>query len=95
MRVTIEDWWPGIPADQLEQVFAPFHRVETSRSRETGGTGLGLTVAQSIVAAHGGSIQLTNRENGGLCVTIVLPTDATKPNATSRNASTGNHLQQS
>lgn len=74
VRITIEDRGPGIPADQLEKVFEPFHRVETSRSRETGGTGLGLTVAQSIVGAHGGSIQLTNREGGGLRVSVILPT---------------------
>ena len=51
----------------------PFYRLEESRSRETGGVGLGLAIAQSIVQAHGGALTLSNRPTGGLRATITLP----------------------
>jgi signal transduction histidine kinase len=54
-------------------VFAPFVRLEESRSRETGGIGLGMAIARSIVRGHGGDIELANREQGGLRVVISLP----------------------
>ena len=76
-RVRIRDGGPGIPADQLHKVFEPFHRVENSRSRETGGTGLGLTIARNIAEQHGGSITLANHPEGGLEVTLTLPGQAT------------------
>jgi signal transduction histidine kinase len=71
--VRIDDDGAGIPKPDLETVFQPFRRLEGSRSRETGGTGLGLTVARSIVRAHGGEIALTNRPEGGLRVEVTLP----------------------
>lgn len=71
--ITISDDGPGIPADELDRVFDPFYRLETSRSRETGGTGLGLTVARSTIRAHGGDIRLANRDSGGLRATVTLP----------------------
>jgi signal transduction histidine kinase len=71
--VEIDDDGPGIPESEHERVFAPFYRIETSRSRETGGTGLGLAVARSILHAHGGDIRLAGREGGGLRVTIFVP----------------------
>lgn len=71
--VRIDDDGPGIPEDLREQAFKPFGRLESSRSRETGGTGLGLTVARTIIRAHGGEIALTNRPEGGLRVDVTLP----------------------
>lgn len=71
--VTVDDDGPGIPDSELEKVFAPFYRVEGSRNRETGGTGLGLAVARSAVRAHGGDIAIANRPEGGLRITITLP----------------------
>ncbi len=71
--VTIEDDGPGIPEDRREDVFKPFIRLEESRSRDTGGTGLGLTVARTIIHAHGGEITLNNRKQGGLSVAVTLP----------------------
>jgi len=71
--VEIADRGPGIPTDKREQVFAPFYRLEGSRSRETGGTGLGLSVARGIVRRHGGDITLHDREDGGLIVRVTLP----------------------
>lgn len=71
--VQIDDDGPGIPEDLREDAFKPFRRLEASRSRETGGTGLGLTVARTIVRAHGGDIALMNRSGGGLRVEVQLP----------------------
>ncbi|MDD5036255.1 MAG: ATP-binding protein [Methylococcaceae bacterium] len=73
IEINIADRGPGIPEAMREQVFAPFFRLESSRSRETGGTGLGLTVTRTIVHRHGGEIRLKNRSGGGLSVEIVLP----------------------
>ena len=74
--ITIEDDGPGIPANNLERVFEPFVRIESSRSRETGGVGLGLSIARTIVLAHGGEIALENRAEGGLRAIVRLPADA-------------------
>ena len=73
VAVAIEDEGPGIPLEELERVFEPFHRVESSRNRETGGTGLGLPIARDIVRAHGGDVSLGNRSAGGLMVRVTLP----------------------
>ena len=69
----LDDDGPGIPDGAQEAVFQPFHRIEGSRNRETGGTGLGLTIARSILRAHGGDVTLGNREGGGLRVVARLP----------------------
>lgn len=71
--VKIRDFGPGIPQDRMEEMFKPFARLESSRSRETGGTGLGLSIARSIIHGHGGEISLQNASEGGLIVTIDLP----------------------
>lgn len=71
--VIIDDNGPGIPEEQLEKVFQPFFRGEHSRSRETGGTGLGLAVARDYIRAHGGNITLESRRTGGLRAKVYLP----------------------
>lgn len=71
--IAIVDTGPGIPAPELEQVFAPFYRIERSRSRNTGGTGLGLASARAVARGHGGDIRLSNRPEGGLLAMITLP----------------------
>jgi signal transduction histidine kinase len=73
LEVRIQDQGPGLPPAELERVFEPFYRVESSRSRETGGTGLGLTIARGIAEAHGGSLDLRNRPEGGLEAVLALP----------------------
>lgn len=73
IQISVEDEGPGMPESQLEAVFDPFYRIESSRSRDTGGVGLGLSVARSIVDAHGGQIVLANRPTGGLQVMVELP----------------------
>jgi len=69
----VEDDGPGIPESELEAVFTPFRRLEASRNRETGGTGLGLTIARNILRAHGGDVVLRNRTGGGLVAVASLP----------------------
>jgi signal transduction histidine kinase len=74
-RVTlrVSDSGPGIPADELERVFEPFYRLEGSRNRSSGGTGLGLGIARNIARAHGGDLALLNRTAGGLEAVLTLP----------------------
>ena len=72
-RVDVADDGPGVPEESLERVFEPFVRLETSRSRETGGVGLGLAIARSIARAHGGEVQLIRREAGGTLARLTLP----------------------
>ncbi len=73
VSVTIEDDGPGIPDADLERVFEPFHRLEQSRNRETGGVGLGLPIARNMLRAHGGDVVLSNRPEGGLRAVVTLP----------------------
>jgi signal transduction histidine kinase len=71
--VTIDDKGPGIPEDRMNDVFRPFVRLEDSRNRESGGAGLGLAIARTVVLAHGGTIDLSNRAEGGLRIMVRLP----------------------
>lgn len=71
--IDIDDEGPGIPEAELSRVLEPFYRVEASRSRKTGGVGLGLAIAQSIVHAQGGQLTLANKPKGGLQASIILP----------------------
>lgn len=71
--ITVDDSGPGIPADQLQKIFEPFARAETSRNRASGGSGLGLTISRAIAQAHGGSVTLSNRAEGGIRATLALP----------------------
>lgn len=73
IEIMIDDEGPGIPEEELARVFQPFYRVEGSRSRETGGIGLGLAIALSVVQAHGGQLVLANRTEGGLRAKVTLP----------------------
>lgn len=79
VEIRIEDDGPGVPDDQLEQVFAPFYRLEHSRSLDTGGHGLGLSIARSILRAHGGEVVLSNAEAGGLVALVSLPLERMAP----------------
>lgn len=71
--VRVLDRGPGIPADQREAVFRPFHRLEQSRSTDTGGSGLGLAIARQLADASGWTIRLLEREGGGTTAEVILP----------------------
>ena len=71
--IIIEDDGPGLAESELEAVFEPFYRGERSRNRETGGAGLGLSVARQAARAHGGDVVLKTRPEGGLTVRLTLP----------------------
>jgi signal transduction histidine kinase len=73
VEITIDDEGPGLSEEELARVFQPFYRVEGSRSRETGGVGLGLAIAKSLVERHRGTLTLSNRAIGGLQARISLP----------------------
>lgn len=77
--ITIRDEGPGIPEHELQKVFDPFYRLESSRNRDTGGTGLGLTIARSIVESHGGKLALRNHPGGGLEASVTLPRGVKSP----------------
>ena len=76
VTIRVRDAGPGIPEDQLEKVFEPYYRLEDSRSREHGGSGLGLGIARNIAALHGGSLTLRNHSAGGLEAVLKLPRHA-------------------
>jgi signal transduction histidine kinase len=69
----VEDDGPGIPGDQLEQVFDRFHRTDSGRDRASGGTGLGLAIVRAIALAHGGSVSARRSASGGARIELVLP----------------------
>jgi two-component system osmolarity sensor histidine kinase EnvZ len=73
VEITIDDDGPGIPEDRRRDVFKPFHRLDLARGPDTGGTGLGLTIARDVVRSHGGDVVLEDAPNGGLRARIRLP----------------------
>ena len=73
VRLVVEDEGPGIREDRLAEVLEPFRRLDESRNRENGGAGLGLAIARAVAAAHGGSLTLENRTEGGLRAVLSLP----------------------
>ncbi len=75
--IDVKDNGPGVPEDQLENIFNPFYRVDTSRTKKTGGYGLGLAIASRAVTLHHGEIIAKNNDGGGLFVRIVLPVNRT------------------
>lgn len=79
VRVEIADSGPGIPPAQRERVFEPFIRLEESRSKETGGFGLGLAIARAAITTHGGRIVLEEASGGGLLVCVSLPCPPAEP----------------
>lgn len=72
-ELAVHDEGAGIPAEELPHVFERFYRVDPSRSRETGGSGLGLTIAKHLVEAHGGTIAAVSEPGQGSCFTVRLP----------------------
>jgi signal transduction histidine kinase len=73
VEIIVDDYGRGIPEHELETVFLPFYRRDSSRSRDTGGTGLGLYIARDLVQRQGGTLTLVNRTQGGLRARVQLP----------------------
>jgi signal transduction histidine kinase len=71
--IIVRDAGPGIPEAELERVFEPFYRLESSRNRDSGGSGLGLSIARDIAQSHGGSLTLRNLPGSGLEARLTLP----------------------
>jgi two-component system sensor histidine kinase CpxA len=72
VTIRVADSGPGIPAGELDRIFDAFYRVDTSRTRETGGVGLGLTIVKTCIESCGGSVTARNRQPNGLEISIVL-----------------------
>jgi len=70
--IEVLDQGQGIPDDQLDKVFRPFHRLEQSRNTHTGGSGLGLSIAQQLASANGCNVELIPRDSGGICARITI-----------------------
>lgn len=73
VRILVHDHGPGIPDQQLEEVFKPFIRLDSARNLEDGSVGLGLAIARTLIHQHGGSLELGNHPQGGLLATVTLP----------------------
>lgn len=73
LEISVSDTGPGIPPDQLDQIFERFHRLDGSRSRDSGGSGLGLAIVRAIIEAHGGSIRAESSPGHGATFVIELP----------------------
>ncbi|WP_448211303.1 sensor histidine kinase [Colwellia sp. MEBiC06753] len=71
--ISIEDSGPGVNVTALDKLFERLYREDSSRNSQTGGSGLGLAICKNIVNAHGGDINATNNQHGGLTITIRLP----------------------
>jgi two-component system, OmpR family, sensor histidine kinase CpxA len=70
--ILVSDHGPGVPPDELTNIFRPFYRIANARDRQSGGVGLGLAIAERVVRVHGGSIRANNRPGGGLEVQLTL-----------------------
>jgi two-component system osmolarity sensor histidine kinase EnvZ len=79
VRIGVLDRGPGIPPEQIQAVFRPFHRVEPARSPHAGGSGLGLAIVRQLAQANGWSVELENRDDGGLAAWVTLPHEAQRP----------------
>ncbi|MDW1918492.1 ATP-binding protein, partial [Vibrio sp. Vb0349] len=73
LTITVDDNGDGVPDEELEAIFRPFYRVSTARDRHSGGTGLGLTITESAIRQHSGTIVASRSPRGGLRVSITLP----------------------
>jgi signal transduction histidine kinase len=90
IEIVIADDGPGIPESEIEKVFAPFYRLDRSRSRDTGGAGLGLAVTRTILRAHGGEVRLANGAGKGLIATVTLPKlEAASPSPAEKRGKVG------
>ena len=71
--VTVEDTGIGIPEDAVPHIFERFYRVDKARSRQAGGSGLGLSIVRELVQRNYGQISVSRRDQGGTCFTVTFP----------------------
>jgi two-component system sensor histidine kinase CpxA len=71
--IHVRDSGPGVPEEALQKIFEPFYRLDDARNRQTGGAGLGLSIAERAIRLHGGQLRASNRKEGGLDVEIRIP----------------------
>lgn len=86
-EVMVRDFGPGVPREELENIFRPFYRVANARERDTGGTGLGLAITRRVVQLHRGEVRATLPDGGGLAVHILLPCDGAPGCASAKGSS--------
>lgn len=72
-RMSVTDHGPGLAAEDVERIFEPFYRADPSRSRDSGGAGLGLSIVSAVVTAHGGRVKVSQTEGGGATFDVELP----------------------
>ena len=72
-RLSVADHGPGLAADDIDRIFEPFYRADPSRSRDSGGAGLGLSIVSAVVTAHGGHVKVRETEGGGATFEVELP----------------------
>jgi two-component system OmpR family sensor kinase len=72
-RLSVADHGPGLAADDIDRIFEPFYRADPSRSRDSGGAGLGLSIVSAVVTAHGGQVKVRETEGGGATFEVELP----------------------
>jgi two-component system, OmpR family, sensor histidine kinase CpxA len=89
MVIRVGDSGPGVPDASLAKIFEPFYRLDDARNRQTGGAGLGLSIADRAIRLHGGQISASNRKEGGLEVEIRIPTSAAVPLQNAKSGRSG------
>ena len=72
-RISVADHGPGLVAEDVNRIFEPFYRADPSRSRDSGGSGLGLSIVRAVVTAHGGQVQVRETDGGGATFEVELP----------------------
>jgi len=76
IMIRVLDSGPGVPGEALQKIFEPFYRLDDARNQQTGGAGLGLSIAERAIKLHGGELRASNRKEGGLEVEIRIPAAA-------------------
>ncbi|HYM97792.1 MAG TPA: HAMP domain-containing sensor histidine kinase, partial [Candidatus Sulfotelmatobacter sp.] len=84
-RVSVADHGPGLRSDQMDRIFEPFFRADPSRSRDSGGAGLGLSIVSAVVVAHGGQVKVKETSGGGATFEVELPLAAANNGAPSNS----------